>query len=62
MIVITNIILFKEFDNKMRESIIKFYIFNTLELVLYDVNVYILRYYCIFSRNFIDKSRRNYSQ
>ena len=41
MIVITNIILFKEFDNKMRESIIKFYIFNTLELVLYDVNVYI---------------------
>ena len=48
MIVITNIILFKEFDNKMRESIIKFYIFNTLELVLYDVNVYILRYYCIF--------------
>ena len=55
MIVITNIILFKEFDNKMRESIIKFYIFNTLELVLYDVNVYILRYYCIFSRNFIDK-------
>lgn len=55
MIVITNIILFKEFDNKMRKSIIKFYIFNTLELVLYDVNVYILRYYCIFSRNFIDK-------